>query len=153
MQASNIRFGEAYRLSIPAWEPYLRGHDGIDFQFVNLAPLEPNSAKWNRLEGLLEKNARLVNAYDPRKQEKATYIITNGPRQDTFTRVQTIESQMQAITGGKNKQDIHAALALALPLEGLITGHETVVELPGSAAQQAEALERQGIIPGDTPER
>jgi hypothetical protein len=148
---TNVRFGEAYKVSMPVFKPYLRGQDGVDFEPVNLAPLKPDSPRWTMLERLLKQPAALVNAYDPKTKEKATYIITNGPQQDTFTCMQTLKAKAEAVTGG-NAQDVRNTLALLLQLDKLFSGHELVIELEENLTQQANTLIQHGLAKPDVLE-
>jgi hypothetical protein len=152
MKMSNVRFGEAYKVSLPVLKPYLRGHDGVDFEAVNKAPLEPNGTHWTMLEQLLKKPAALVNAYDPTKKEKATYIITNGPQHDTFDRMQMLKAKAEAVTSSKNEKDVQTTLGFLLPLYKLISGNEPVIALSENVTQQAETLIQHGLAEPDVLE-
>jgi hypothetical protein len=82
------------------------------------------------------KGIGLVNAYDPSTHEEASYILMDGPEQDTFSRAKALEAKLEAIAGQEHARGAQTALAFLLPLQGLIRGDEPVIPIE----PQAESL-------------
>lgn len=149
MRTSNVRFGEAYKLSMPVWKAEQVGHDGIGITQVDMAPLKYNSERWNMLQGVLKKRgAGLINAFDPVTHKQTTFILTNGVKKDTFERVQYLRKQLAEVSGlSKKDERIHNALGFMISMNppGIINGDEPEIVLSENITKQAEELERWGI--------
>jgi hypothetical protein len=144
---SKPHFGEAFPIKLQTMVSGTSRQARASESVTYWTCLPPNSTHWSQTEALLQgKQATLVNAYHPVTRQKTTFLITNGPSQDTFTRFREMKARVETQAASPRRDEINTVLAFTLPMEGMIQGEEPEVLLAGTFDEKRAAIERLGIL-------